>query len=395
MALLALLLTLAFWPRAQRVDIGAVVRAPMQVSIREEAKTRVRDAYLVSAPFAGRVMRVAVEPGDPVISGETVIARMLPSHPSALDARGREQAQAAIGAAQAAVRAARAALSEALLVREQAEIDLSRLRQLFNTGTATQRELEQAEQHWRNANIRYDIASAAVSAREAELAGAQALVISYHELPPLNAAGAVGETLLALRAPISGRVLRVVQKSETTLAAGAPILEIGDIEGDLEVVAELLSTDAVQVQPGQRVIIEKWGRPHALSGVVERVEPWGFTKYSALGVEEQRVNTVIRLLDAGADLTRLGHGFRVEVQIVVWASESALVVPASALFRTRGQWAVYAVVDGRAQLRTVDIGHNNGQLAQVLSGLAEGESVVLYPSPGLAQDTRVRARQVQ
>ena len=394
-AILGLVLAYAFWPRPFMVDMGEVASIPLVVTIDEEAKTRVRDAYVVSAPIAGRVRRIEVEPGDSVTGGETIIGRMLPLNPSALDVRTREQARASVNAAEASVRVARADMNKAVADRDLAKLDYSRAKQLRASGTVTQASLERAEQIWRAASASFDTAKAAISMREAELANTRARLISFSETASPEKNQAVNDDLIPLTAPVSGSILRVMQKSETTLAAGTPILEIGDISNDLEVVVELLSTDAVKVAAGNRVIIERWGKDYALNGEVERVEPWGFTKYSALGVEEQRVNAIIKFLDPLERRQSLGHGYRVETRIVVWESEDALAVPASALFRERGGWAVFAVAEGRARFKTIEIGHSNGEYAQVRSGLTLGDKIILYPSPGLTEGTLVKQRQLE
>lgn len=393
-ALLAATLAYAFWPRSVMVDLGEVARVPMVVTIDEEAKTRVRDAYVVSAPIAGRLLRVEVEPGDVVQGGETLIARMLPLPPSALDIRTREQARASVSAAEAALRVARADLNKAMADKDLADLDLERARKLRESGHVAKASLDRAEQAWRSANASLDTAKAAISMREADLANERARLISFGDGPVPGANTPAREESIPLTAPVSGRILQVLQKSETTLAAGAPVLEIGDISNDLEIVVELLSTDAVQVAAGNRVIIEKWGKPYPLSGIVERVEPWGFTKFSALGVEEQRVKAIIKFTDPLERRESLGHGFRVETRIVVWQSEDALTVPSSALFREKGGWAVFAVVDGKAQFRPIEIGHSNGVNAEVLSGLDAGTKIILYPGPGITDGTPVEQRQI-
>lgn len=384
-------LAYAFWPRAVLVDMGQVVRAPMQLTINEEARTRVRDAYLVSAPVSGRLLRVGVDPGALVELGKTIVARMLPANPPALDRRTREQAVASRDAAKAALGVAQAAYNKAQADKSLADLELKRARVLHEKGTIAEAALDHAKQAARAAQAARDTAKASIAMREADLANAHALLMSFddndHDADPIP-----------LYAPVSGRVLRVIQESETTLAAGMPIMEIGDIENDLEIIAELLSTDAVRVSVGNPVIITNWGGAAPLQGVVERVEPWGFTKYSALGVEEQRVNTIVRF--AGDDKARraLGHGFRVEVQIVVWQDEAALTVPSSALMRNSQSgvegWAVFLNDNGRARLRPVDVGRNNGLVAEVKSGLEEGDTVVLFPTPELVDGTAIDKRLV-
>lgn len=282
--LLSGLLAYAFWPGPLMVDMDQVVRGPMRVTINEEAKTRVRNAYVVSAPIAGRILRVEVEPGDTVKAGESTIVRMLPLNPSALDVRTREQARASVSAAEAAIRVARADLNKAIADQDLATLDLNRIRQLRINGTVAQAALDRTEQVWRTTNASLDTAKAAISMREADLANARARLISFTETPLPRADIPADEGAIPLHAPISGKILRIMQKSEITLAAGTPILEIGDISNDLGIIVELLSSDAVQVKPGNKVMIEKWGKPHSLHGIVERVEPWGFTKFSALGI---------------------------------------------------------------------------------------------------------------
>ncbi|WP_377506455.1 efflux RND transporter periplasmic adaptor subunit [Octadecabacter sp. R77987] len=386
-------LTVAFWPQPTMVDMGQVARGTMQLTIDEEGRTRVRDAYVVSTPVAGQLQRVSVQPGDPVVRGETVVAHMRPTNPAALDVRTREQAQAVVTAAQAALRVAQADLNAALAYRDLADTELARTRQLVERGISSRAALDGAQQAARVAEANVDTAEAAISMREAEIANAQAELISFDD-PRLAAAIGTTDDDIPLFAPADGRILRVIQESETSLPAGTPIMEIGNIENDLEVVVELLSTDAVQVTVGDPVIIADWGGPAELAGEVSRVDPFGITQFSALGVEEQRVNAVIAFNSPSRDFTGLGHGFRVETRIVVWRAEDTLIVPASALFRSRDLWAVFVVADGSAQLRTIELGPNNGIEAQVISGLSEGDRVILYPSSGLSDGTRVAERVV-
>jgi len=385
--LLVAVLAYAFWPRSISVDIGEVVRQPMLDSVTEEGRTRVHDAYVVSTPVAGRLRRVEVDPGDPVERGEDIVAYMAPSNPAVLDVRTREQARANVSAAEAALRLAQAERNRAIADMELAESDLERQQYLRDSGVASEAALDRSIRETRSASAAMDTADAAVSVRQAELANARAMLdgMDGGDAPQLIED-------IPIRAPASGRVLRLIQQSETTLPAGAPILEIGNVEHDLEVLVELLSTDAVQVSPGQRVLIEDWGGDHDIEGVVDRVDPWGFTKFSALGVEEQRVNTVIRFTNAEDRPASLGHGYRVVTRIVIWEDENALVVPSSALFRDGEYWAVYVVRSGRAQPVRVDIDRNNGLQAHILSGLEEGDRVVLYPSSSIFDGAAVIAR---
>jgi len=386
-------LVYAFWPKPIAVDFGSVERAHMIVTIDEDAKTRVQDVYTVSTPVAGRLQRVEVEPGETVVGGESIIAQMLPTNPAALDVRTREQALAAVKAAEAALELAVADHNRAIADKDLSDLDLQRTQQLFDKEIVAQAALDRAERVARASDAALDTAKAAISIREADLANARARLIGFDDDPAT--AIATGEGAIPMRAPVSGRVLRVMQESETTLPAGAPVLEIGDTSNGLEIVVELLSSDAVKVRVGNRVIVDNWGGPNQLGGVVTRVDPWGFTKYSALGVEEQRVNAVIEFSDPWQQRQSLGHGFRVEVMIVVWEDQNALVLPSSALFREANDWAVFTVVDGAVSKRMVKIGQNNGLQAQVLDGLEEGETIVLYPGANLVEGAKVEQRVVQ
>lgn len=394
LALTAGVLAAAFWPRSVMVDMGSVTRGPMQVTIDEEGRTRVRDAYVVSTPVAGRLQRVEVEPGDPVVKGKTVVAHMLPTNPAVLDVRTREQARAAVTAAQAALRVARADLNAAIANRDLAETELNRTRQLADRGIASNAALDQARKVFRVTSADVDTAQAAISMREADLANTQAQLIGFDNVGLSGAVDISGSTDIPLYAPADGRILRVMQRSETTLPAGAAVMEIGDVRGNLEVVVDLLSTDAVQVSVGDRVIVEDWGGAGELEGEVVRIDPFGVTKFSALGVEEQRVTTVIRFTSPPETFAGLGHGFRVETRVVVWQADDSLIVPASALFRSGDNWAVFVVSGGAAELRRIEIGRNNGTVAQVLNGLEEDEDVILYPSSGIENGAKVARRVV-
>lgn len=395
LALIAGALAAAFWPRPTMVDLGEVTRGPMRVTIDEEGRTRVAEAYVVSTPVAGRLQRVQVNPGDPVIRGQTVVAHMLPTNPAALDVRTREQAQAAVQAAEAALRVARADLNAAIANRDLAESELSRTEQLAERQLASQAALDRARQNLRVSDAAVETAEAAIAMREAEVANARAQLIGFDDQGLASALGAARSDDIPLYAPADGRILRIIQQSETTLPAGAPIMEIGDITGALEVVVDLISSDAVQVETGDPVIIEDWGGAATLDGEVRRIDPFGITVFSALGVEEQRVPVTVALTGPPEDRRALGHGYRVEARIVVWQNADALRVPASALFRTGPDWSVFVAEEGVARLRRVGIGRNNGIVAEVLDGLSAGERVILYPSAAITDGTSVAQRSVE
>ena len=395
--LLVAALGYAFWPRPVLVDVDTVQRGPMTLTIDEEAKTRVREGYVVSAPVAGRLLRVVVEPGDTVQQGQSIIARMLPANPPALDFRTRKEGQALVSAAEAGLWMAQAELDKALADRDLAAEALRRARSLRADGLLSQAALDEAQRNYSAVDAALRSARSAIAQRDAELATARARLISFSHAEATTGSGEDPEMeqTIPISAPVSGQVLRVMQKSETIVAAGTPLIEIGDITNDLEIVVELLSTDAVKVSPGDRVAILKWGGNEQLNGVVERVEPWGFTKYSALGVEEQRVNALVQFTDPVERRAGLGHGYRVEVRIVVWETGDALIVPSSALFREADRWSVFVVEDGRVRRVPVEAGHNNGLQAEILEGLVEGQQVVLYPAPSLEDGSRVARRSVR
>ncbi|MEY8118843.1 efflux RND transporter periplasmic adaptor subunit [Falsihalocynthiibacter sp. BN13B15] len=385
----------AFWPRPTKVDMAQVTRDTLTVTINEEGRTRVHEPYIVATPVAGRLMRVELDPGDIVERGKTVVARMRPISPSALDVRTREQARALVSAAEASLRVAQANLNAVLAEKSIVDSDLNRAQKLATSGTVSAAVLERAEGEARASEARMETARAAISMREAEVANARSQLIEFDGPNLSQSVADTQATTIPLYAPIDGRILQVIQKSETTLPAGTPILEIGDVQSDLEVVVELISTEAVRVTKGDRVIIEDWGFPEALVGSIIRIEPYGFTKFSALGVEEQRVLVIIGFDENQNANGKLGHGYRVEVRIIVWEEEDVLTVPASALFRVQDKWATYVVVDGVIETRILRIGQNNGLSAQVLDGLAEGGTVVLYPSTGLTDGTKVTQRVVE
>ena len=381
----------AFWPRALAVDMGEARRQPMTVTIDEQARTRVHDPFVIAAPTNGRLLRVEVEPGDRVSGNETVVARMLANAPEALDIRTTEQARAAIEAAQAALELARTDLEKALADQDLATTEEERARTLRSSGAVSQAALDNSVREKRAADAAVKTAVAAISVREAELAGTRARLIEFEDGNTQGEPVKTGD-VIPLTAPVSGLILRVIQQSQTPISAGTPILEIGDTLSDLEIIAELLSTDAVQVSVGDRVIIGNWGGGDSLNGIVDKVEPRGFTKFSALGVEEQRVNVIVRFTDPHEAWQGLGDGYRLEVQIVVWEDDNALTIPSSALVRTGDGWSAFVVNDETARLVPVTVDRNNGQLAHILDGIEPGQRIVLYPGPDLSDGQKVVQR---
>lgn len=387
-AILALALAWLFRPTAVAVDLLAVDRGPMQVTISDEGEARVRDVFVVSAPVAGLMRRVELKAGDGVVANETVIARLEPAVPMFLDERAAAEGAAAVEAANAARTFAGAQLRRVQAEHEFADSELTRLRALASKQSISQNDLDAAERRHKTASAAVAEAQAALKMRAFEYEQARARMIN----PAQSARAAKECDCILVRSPVSGSVLRVLQESEATVAAGTPILEIGDAD-KLEIRVELLSEEAVRVNPGQRVLIESWGGSQSLEGTVRRVEPYGYTKVSALGIEEQRVSVAIDLNGPPQAWRRLGHGYRVEPRIVVWESPDVLRVPLSALFRHEGQWAVFVERQGRAKLRKVEVAHLNDTQAHIAAGLAVGERVVLHPNERIDDGTRIESRE--
>jgi HlyD family secretion protein len=377
------ILAFALWPRPTAVDLAAITSGPLLVTIDEEGETRVRDRFVITSPVAGELRRVTLEPGDSVVKGQTILA-VRPAPPTPLDARARAEAVAAVSSGEATLGRMRAQREGAATALARAEQRVERLRRVFSAGGVAQDELDAREADARNAAEVLRAADFAVAQAQHELDAARARLMD----------GSAGRDRrdVAVTAPIDGVVLRRHRESQAVVPAGDSLLEIGDPRR-LEIVADLLSSDAVRARPGADVLIEQWGGEETLSGRIRRVEPSGFTKISALGVEEQRVNVIIDFGDPEAAWHTLGDGYRVEVRIVVWQEQNVVKVPLGALFRRGNEWAVFVSESGRARLRTLTIGPRNATEAQVLDGLEEGEEVVLYPPDTLEDGTRVARRQ--
>jgi HlyD family secretion protein len=382
---LAALLVYGFWPQPRPVEVAAVTRAPLQVTVEEEGKTRVIDRYVVSAPVAGYARRIDLQVGDTLHQGQ-VLLLLEPLRASVLDPRARAQAQANVGAAEAAVRAAEQVADAAVMEARLADTELRRIRDLRRKQLVPQADLDRAETRAHGAH------SAQRSAEFAQDVANHELEVAHTALQ-YSAAQAPGKPAeqVSITAPVNGRVLKLYHESEGVVGAGEALIEIGDPTA-LEVEVEVLSSDAVRITPGMRVQFERWGGDGVLEGRVRQIEPAGFTKISALGVEEQRVRVIADITTEAQRWARLGDGYRIEARFILWRGDNVLQVPASALFRYQGGWAVFAVDGGRARRRGVLIGERNGLAAQVLKGVDAGVEVITHPDDTIDDGVRVERR---
>jgi len=384
---IAVALALAFRPEPLAVETATVSRGPLVVAVDGEGVTRAREVYVVAAPIAGRLLRVDLEVGDAVAGGETIVARILPTAPSLLDLRTREERRAAVHAAEAALRLAAAERDRAAAEVDYARTEYARAQRLIAQEAVSPAALDRARLGLRTAEAALARAEAEQEVRRFELDNARAQL-----LEPGAEVRDSEACCVAVPAPADGVVLAVVQESESVVAAGAPLVEIGDPR-DLEVVVDVLSRDAVRLAPGARVIFENWGGQGPLDGRVRRIEPAAFTEISALGIEEQRVNVVVDFTGPPARWARLGHGFRLDARLVVSAAEDVPRVPVTALVRgDDGGWQAFRIVEGRVRVGAVAIGRRNDEQAEVRSGLVAGDVVVRFPSARIADGVRVRAR---
>ncbi len=377
-----LLLGFGFWPGAQPVEQATVRRGPLQVTVDEEGRARVIHRYVVAAPVSGQLRRIAWKPGAGVVASETVLAVMETGAAELLDAGRLAQAEARLGGAEAAMAAAQAQAARAAAAESLAQVENERIQKLAAGGSVSRQESDAAA------------ARAIVAAQERRAAefGRQVAEFERRQAEAVlrRGRGGAGENpTVSVLSPVSGRVLRVFQESERVVNVGTPLLEVGD-PADLEVTVEVLSRDAVAIRPGARVLLEQWGGASPLEARVRWVEPAGFTKISALGVEEQRVNVICDLVTPAAERATLGDEYRVEARIVVWESPDTLIVPAGALFRREGNWRIFVVEGGRARERAVRVGRSNGVFSEVLEGVTSGETVVVYPGDRIRNGIRVQ-----
>jgi HlyD family secretion protein len=381
-ALVALALAWGFWPRPVLIETAEVARRALQVTVEEEGRTRVMDRFVLYAPVAGYLRRIELHVGDAVELGET-LAQLDPLRPVVLDPRSRAEAEARVAAARSALARAESAARQAEAEAELAAEEFRRREDLLARDLISRSEFDQARGRTRALDAARAAAESSVEVARHDLEAASAALRHSAAVdgdPPAE--------VVPVRSPVDGRVLKLVQESAGVVAAGQALLEVGDPRR-LEVEVEVLSRDAVRIEPGGRVLFERWGGDEVLEGVVRTVEPTGFTKISALGVEEQRVLVIADIRSPPEAWQRLGDGYRVEARFVVWERPDALTVAASALFRRDDSWAVFAVEEDRARLRRVRVGQGSGLLTEVLEGLAVGDKVIVHPDAAVYDGVRV------
>ena len=374
-----------FVPRPVLVDTVVTNRAPLIVTIEEEGKTRVIDHFVLSAPVDGYARRIDLDVGDPVNMSQDIIS-LEPLRSNVLDPRSRAEAEARVSAAIAAQNAAEREVRASEADAEYAEDEANRLKKLFETGAIPLDRLQKSEADARRTRARLESAKFSVQIADFEKISAEA-ALKY------SAGQEEGEEMgtVFIRAPVSGRVLKIHHESEGVVYKGDQLIDIGD-PLSLEVVVEVLSRDAVRLNPGTRVLLTRWGGEETLEGRVRTIEPVGFTKISALGVEEQRVFVIVDITTAKDKWVRLGDGYRVETAFVIWEGNSILQIPSSALFRDGDSWALYVVINGRARLRNVQPGQRSGISTEILSGIDEDEVIINHPGDNLDDGSRVRSR---
>ncbi len=378
----------ALLPAPVGVDIAVIGRGSLEVTVDEEGVAEIRDLFRVSAPIAGKLNRIPVHVGDVVSPDGAAVAAIQPAEPPLLDVRTQRELQAAAGAARAAVGLAQAQVSSAEASERLARSDLDRAKQLAEKGAISTRALEKAVTDVDTAHAAVEQAHANLALRQSELASAEA-----HLIQPVASGSGSGsaDCCVPVMSPINGVVLKLLVESEQVVAAGTPLIEIGDPK-DMEVVVHLLSSDAVEIKPGAPATLTDWGGDGALNAHVRRIDPAAYTKVSALGVEEQRVDATLDIADPYEKWRGLGHEYRVMAHIRTWKGGDVIQVPVGALFRRGADWNVFRVVDGKATLTKVLLGHRNSHFAEVLSGLGAGDTVVLHPSDQVKDGVSVKPR---
>jgi len=374
-----------FYPKAVDVDLVLVTRGPLQVTIEEDGRTRLKDRFVITAPTAGYLERVKVKVGDAVRKGQVVMV-LEPLRSPVLDSRSRAEATAAVSAATAALKAARERESAAAADADYLEKRLERLKNLYAKGSIAKDQYDQIEAETKKARAIQRSAKAAVDVSRSELERAKALLHNF-----ASNKNTASQNKVYVSTPTSGNVFRLYRESEGAVNVGEPLMEIGNSK-NLEVRVEVLSSDAVKIKNGTAVFLKRWGGEGTLEGVVRVVEPSGFTKISSLGVEEQRVLIIADIKSPPEMWRALGDAYRLEAHFVVWEGKDVLQVPASSLFRLGQGWAVFVEEKGKAHQRIVEIGQRNGLTAEIISGVNEKEKVIAHPDDSVSNGTRIRAR---
>jgi HlyD family secretion protein len=376
------LLIYGFLPKTQVVDIVTAMRGPLQITIEEEGRTRLKERFTISAPTAGYMRRINAKVGDPVKKGQ-IVAVLEPLQSQALDPRSRATAQASVTSAEASVKAAmereRVATADAGYLEQRRE----RLKALYAKGAIAKDQFEQIDSEARKARALQLSAAAEVNVAKSELERAKITLQNFTRDGRHDA--------VQVSAPLSGSIFRIYRESEGAVNMGEPLVDIGDAK-NLEVRVEVLSSDAVKINKGTQVLFKRWGSDATLTGKVRLVEPAGFTKISSLGVEEQRVLVIVEITSPPEQWQALGDAYRMEAHFIIWEGQSILQLPASALFRSAKDWAVFVEDKGKARKRIVEVGHRNGLAAEIISGLKENEKVLAYPDDSISEGTKIRQR---
>lgn len=384
-AVVVLATVYGFLPKTQQVDIVNVSRGPLQVTIEEEGRTRLKDRFVITAPTAGYLERVRAKVGDSVKRGQVVIV-LEPLRSPVLDPRSRAEAEATVNAAQASLNAAVERESAAAADADYMEKRLERLKNLYSKGSIAKDQYDQIEAETKKARAVQRSAKAAIDVACSEQERATSLLQNYS-----SGQKTAGQNKVYVSSPVSGNIFRIYRESEGAVNIGEPLMDIGNSK-NLEVRVEVLSSDAVKIKKGTNVLFKRWGREEPLTGRVLIVEPAGFTKISSLGVEEQRV-LIIADITSPAEMWRvLGDGYRLEAHFIVWEGKDILQIPTSALFRSGKDWAVFVEENGKARRRLVEVGQRTGLTVEIVSGLNESERVVAYPDDSISDGTKIKPR---
>lgn len=384
-AIIILAIAYGFLPKPVPVETAKATRGYMRVVIEEEGKTRVRDRYVISAPVSGFALRIDLKVGDIVSKGQAITV-LEPLRSTVLDPRSRAEAKARVSAAEAALNSAKENVRAAKASAVFAKKNLERIRALFKDGLVSQENLDEAETRTHRTEAALNSSQFSVEVTRHELEAART-ALKYSAAN--NQTGYAEK--VAIKTPVSGSVLKINHKSEGVVNQGQPLIEIGDPRA-LEIEVDVLSADAMKIKPGTTVLLERWGGDKPLRGKVRTIEPAGFTKISALGVEEQRVLVISDIVSPRGEWSRLGDGYRVEAGFILWEDNNVLQVPSSSLFHLNDGWAVFVYTNGKARLREVTPGYRNGLRAEIKSGITEGEIVITHPDSSIEDGAKVKLR---